>query len=111
VAAFCPDPTRKPPELGVFSHFLQTVIHSQDRRATSILLTNFLKLAAEWTGSHWLLEPNGFYSALILLTTRFRNRAAHIDELGRQDYVGCRDLIIGSEGVLWKLVLATEHHK
>ena len=27
VAAFCVDSTRKPPELGTFAHFLQTVIH------------------------------------------------------------------------------------
>ena len=28
VAAFCEDPNHKPPELGAFAHFLQTVIHS-----------------------------------------------------------------------------------
>jgi hypothetical protein len=43
------------------------------------------------------------------LTTKFRNRAAHIDELG-QDYRDCRELI-GSDGALWKLVVATEGHK
>jgi hypothetical protein len=110
VAAFCADPARKPPELGVFAHFLQTVIHSQQRRETSRLLTSFLKLTTDWTGSHWLLEPNGFYSALASLTA-VRNRAAHIDELGKEDYLCCRALVIGSEGVLWKLLLATERHK
>ena len=29
VAAFCTDPRRKPPELGSFAHFLQTVFHSE----------------------------------------------------------------------------------
>jgi hypothetical protein len=38
VAAFCADQTRKPPELGVVSHFLQTTIHSHQRRETSVLL-------------------------------------------------------------------------
>jgi hypothetical protein len=35
-----------------------------------------------------------------LLTTDFRNRAAHIDELGKQDYVSCRELVLGPEGKL-----------
>lgn len=111
VAAFCADPNRKPPELGAFAHFLQTVIHSQQRRETSALLHSFLRLAAEWTGSNWLLDPKAFHRALTLLTTSFRNRAAHIDELNKEDYVGCRKLVIGSEGVVWRLLLATERHK
>jgi hypothetical protein len=111
VAAFCADPNRKPPELGSFAHFLQTAIHSEERRETSALLGSFLRLAAEWTDSNWLLEPKAFHRALTLLTTSFRNRAAHIDELGREDYLACRELAIGSKGVVWKLVLATERHK
>jgi hypothetical protein len=111
VATFCADPTRKPPpELGALSHFLQTVIHSTHRRDTSVLLRSFLKLAADWTDSHWLLEPDGLHAALADLTSKFRNRAAHIDELGRQDYLGCRELVIGRRGALWKLALATERH-
>lgn len=41
IAAFCVTPQRKPPELGTFSHFLQTVIHSQERRLTSPLIRSF----------------------------------------------------------------------
>jgi hypothetical protein len=111
VAAFCADPKRKPPELGSFAHFLQTVIHSQYRRDTSALIGRFLRLAAEWTGSSWLLDPQGLHLALVLLTTNFRNRAAHIDELDRKDYLGCRELAIGLEGVVWRLLLATERHR
>jgi hypothetical protein len=111
VAAFCAEPQRKPPELGVFSHFLQTVIHSQQRRQTSLLIGCFLRLASQWTGSAWLLNPDGLYRSLSLLTTTYRNRAAHIDELSRSDYEGCRELTIGAQGLLWKLVLSTEHHK
>ena len=111
VAAFCADPRRKAPELGAFAHFLQTVIHSQQRRGTSALLRGFLRLAAEWTGSIWLLDPEGFHHALIVLTTDFRNRAAHIDELGKPDYDGCRELVIGTQGILWRLLVATERHK
>jgi hypothetical protein len=110
VAAFCATPTRKPPELGAFAHFLQTVSHSQRRRETSVLLRSFLKLSAEWTGSNWLLEPKGLYAALTLLT-KIRNRAAHIDELSKSDYLSCRALVVGGDGLLWRLMLATERHK
>ena len=111
VATFCVEPKRKPPELGAFAHFLQTVIHSQERRQTSRLICCFLRLAGEWTGSTWILEPEGLHRALTVLTGNYRNRAAHIDELARSDYVGCREATIGSRGVVWKLVLSTERHK
>ena len=110
VATFCADQARTPPELGAFAYFLQTAIHSQNRCKTSALLRCFQKLMAEWRGSHWLLDPKGLYCKLIDLT-KFRNRAAHIDELGMGDYDSCRDLVIGSEGMLWKLVVATERCK
>jgi hypothetical protein len=111
IAAFCADSTRKPPELGTFAHFLQTVIHSQQRRQSSPLIASFLVLAAEWTGSHWLLNPEGLHRALGELTSDFRNRAAHIDELGKEDYVSCRELVVGERGILWNLVVSTEWHK
>jgi hypothetical protein len=110
VAAYCADSTRKPPELGSFAHFLQTAIHSQQRRAVSPILNSFMRLIVNWTGSDWVLDPNGFHAALTSLIS-IRNRAAHTDELGREDYLGYRTMVIGSDGVLWKLVLATERHR
>ncbi len=111
VAVFCSDTTRKCPELGAFSHFLQTAIHSRERRKTSALIGIFLRLAGECTGSNWLLDPKAFHQSLTVLTTDFRNRAAHIDELGKEDYLSCREHVIGADGVLWNLLLATEGHK
>lgn len=111
VAAFCADPQRKPPELGVFSHFLQTVIHSQERRQTSRLIGCFLRLAGHWTGSMWLLDAAGLHRSLTQVTANYRNRAAHIDELSASDYQKCRELTIGAEGVVWRLILSTEGHK
>ena len=110
VAAFCMDPQRKPPELGAVAHFLQTVIHSQQRRQTSKLIGCFLRLVATWTGSTWLLHPDGLHRALTHLTTTYRNPAAHIDELSRGDYLGCREVTIGSHGVIWRLITSTERH-
>jgi hypothetical protein len=86
------DPARKPLELGTFAHFLQAAIHSQERRERCALLGCFLKLASNWTGSHWILEPKGLHDTLALLTRKFRNRAAHIDELDQQEYIDCRKL-------------------
>lgn len=111
IAAFCVDPQRKPPELGTFLHFLQTMIHSKQRRKTSKLISFFLRLAANWTGSNWLLDPDGFYQMLVFLTANYRNRAAHIDELTRADYHDCREFTIGAQGIVWKLILATERLK
>ena len=51
VAAFCANPTRNPPELGAFAHFLQTVVHSHRRRSTSVLMRNFLKSGLDLIGS------------------------------------------------------------
>ena len=111
VAEFCADPGRKPPELGSFAHFLQTIIHSRRRRQTSKLINCFFRLSTAWTGSTWLLLPDGLHAALKHLTGTYRNRAAHIDELTRSDYVGCRKITIGSSGVVWKLITSTEPHK
>jgi hypothetical protein len=111
VAAFCADQSQKPPELGAFAHFLQTTIHSQHRRESSALIRCFLNLLKEWTGSPWLMEPNGLHRTLVSLTTDFRNRAMHIDELSKADYAACRDLVIGGDGVLWRLLVATEGHR
>lgn len=107
IASFCSDPSRKPPELGTFAYFLQTVIHSKERRTTSALIRAFLRLAADWAGSQWLLDPEGLCLTLGVLITNFRNRAAHIDELGRADYTACREHVIGSDGMIWKLVIST----
>ena len=111
VAAFCANPTQNPPELGAFAYFLQTVVHSHRRRSTSVLMCNFLQLAKEWTGSNWLLDATAFHQSLTHLITRFRNRAAHIDELGKEDYVACRDLTIGTRGIIWQLLVATQRHR
>ena len=111
VAEFCMDQSRPPPELGTFAHFLQTVIHSKQRRETSVIIQAFLQLARDWVGSGWILDPTAFLRSLQTLTKGFRNRAAHIDELGKTDYLDCRDLTIGRAGILWELLESTEAHR
>jgi len=111
IASFCLDPNRKPPELGTFSHFLQTIIYSQKRRKTSNLIQIFLKLTTQLVGSHWILDYEGLHKSLTLLISNFRNKAAHIDELSKEDYNNCRDLVIGDKGILWLLIVSTDSHK
>lgn len=72
IAAYCADVLRKPLVEGAFAHFLQTIIHSSHRRATSALTAGFLRLAANWTGSNWLLDVNGLHAALVALTINFQ---------------------------------------
>lgn len=111
IAAYCADPNRRPPELGSFAHFLATVIHSQRRRDTSELIRAFLALTADWVGSQWLLDPNGLNEALRILTINYRNKAAHIDAMSKADYQRCREIVTGSDGVLWKLDVSLARHR
>ncbi len=111
VAKYCKDTSAKPPELGVFAHFLQTIINSEKRRANSLLIKTFMEIAKSWTKSNWILDSAGLYDSLIRLTRDFRNRAAHIEELTKKDYDDCRDFIIGKSGILWQLLLATKNYK
>ena len=110
VAAFCANPKRNPPELGGISHFLQTTIHSQRRRESSVLMGAFLQLASDWAGSQWILDPNGICNSLSKLRTDFRNKSAHIDAMSEMHYRQCRKLVMGTDGVLWKLTLSVAKH-
>ena len=111
IVNFCTRQTGPAPELGTFSHFLQTVIHSRRRRETSTIIQVFFRLARDWTGSNWILDPASFHQSLTTLAGKFRNRAAHLDELGERDYSGCRELVLGAQGIIWKLVESTRGHR
>jgi hypothetical protein len=107
VAGFVANATHEP-TLGEFHHFLEVAIHSQRDRQTSKLLAAFFALCRDWVESHWILQTAGLSNALSELTKKFRNRAAHIDELSQRDYAACQSLVIGPDGMLWRIVLATQ---
>lgn len=111
VAAFCADPSRRPPELGAIAHFLKTLANSKQRRQQSALLQGFLKMVSIWSGSHWVLDENGLAGFLNVLTVGYRNPAAHTTELGQVDYNRCRELVLGADGGLWKLLVSTVRHR
>lgn len=111
IVAFCSDPTRRPPELGTITHFLRTLANSKQRRQQSVFLQGFLKMASNWSGSHWVLDESGLASFLHLLTVEYRNPAAHTTELGRAEYAKCREFVLGEDGGLWKLLVSTVRHR
>ncbi|MCC7535015.1 MAG: hypothetical protein IT379_02310 [Deltaproteobacteria bacterium] len=108
VASYCAGRADKPPEMGAMRHFLQTAVNSEQRATTSPILGVLRALVARWPGASWILSPSGFLGGLAELTTRFRNPAAHVDELARADFVACRELVAGPRGLLWELALATQ---
>jgi hypothetical protein len=111
VARYCSGRMPVPPEIGAIRHFLQTAAHSRERIGRSQLLQSLKRLLSDWPRSPWLLDDSGALAALSLVTARFRNRAAHTDELTKADYQACFDLVAGDEGILWTLVSATADRK
>ncbi|HLO18803.1 MAG TPA: hypothetical protein VK206_28485 [Anaerolineales bacterium] len=111
VAKFIAEPNNKPPEMGTFAHFLQTSINSQTRRTTSPIVERFYKLFHSWPNSDWISSTDGLYTSIVRLTQDYRNPAAHINTLTKQDYENCREFVIGAKGILWKLISATQPHK
>jgi hypothetical protein len=107
IARFC-SAAGQPPELGTLGHFLNTAIHSKQRRASSILLQSFYELVSGWPRSQWLVDEFGLTTALKKLTKEFRNPAAHIEKLNESDFGNCRNFLMEApEIVMLKLFIAT----
>ena len=111
VSRFCKDPGAKAPELGTVAYFLNVVITDQQRRTSSPLVGGFLKAARSWEGSGWVLAPNGLRQSLSILASDYRNPSAHTEEIREAQYLACKDLVLGTQEILWRLVAATKVHK
>ena len=111
VARFLARPESQPPELGAFSHFLQTSLNSETRRTTSPSIQALYRLFSLLPNSSWLTNIRGFHDALVKLARDFRNRAAHLESLSDSDYRACREFVLGREGLLWRIIFATQRHK
>lgn len=108
VAKYCAGKTDLSPELGTIAHFLNTAIHSKDRAQTSELIQGLRRALAQWPRSVWLVDSSGAVAAIKDLCARFRNRAAHTEELSRDDYSQCFNFVAGRDGILWMMVTATQ---
>jgi hypothetical protein len=104
IVAYCLGRTPKSPELGTVKHFLQTAINSKERLETSEFLKAFKMYLSKRPNSGWLIDPNGLVPALDKLTSNFRNKAAHTDELNFIDYADCKELVFGENGITWELL-------
>ncbi|MBC6992239.1 hypothetical protein [Hymenobacter sp. BT491] len=105
IAAYCAGKAINPPELGVINHFIKTVINSKDRIEKSLFLRHGLKdFLSKRPNSTWVTDKSGFSTAVDTLTKRFRNKAAHTDELTSDDYYSCKELIFGEKGIMWDLI-------
>lgn len=107
VAKYCAGRGAKPPELGTICHFLQTAAHSQERKTRSPLLRSLRDLVRGWPHGDWVLARDGAASAFEAVATKYRNPAAHTEELGEPDYRACVAAVLGDHGILWSLVRAT----
>lgn len=107
VARFCAGRAAKPPELGAIRHFLTTAANSRERQASSRLLAAFRSVLRAWPRGDWLLDADGAAAALDVVTTKYRNPAAHTEELTELEYRECADFIVGEAGILWGLITAT----
>jgi hypothetical protein len=102
---YCQSPSGTNLMLGAIVNFLKSV-SAPDLRSSGI--TKATRAAAKmWPNSDWLFESDGLAAALDDLRIRFRNRAAHTEILGEAEFEECWEAVVGKEGVLWNLVLAT----
>ena len=107
LARWCAGKQPQQPELGGIRHVLVTAANSRRRAEASPLIRALLQRVRTLPRGGWLLDTDGLARALGELTMRFRNPAAHTDELDAPDYASCRELVLAADGLLWRLVDAT----
>ncbi|APX99729.1 hypothetical protein [Lacinutrix venerupis] len=103
IAKYIVSDNSKPPEIGTFSHFLQTALNSKSRRETSNLIKSFYEFLSEYSFSNWILDKDGLLKSLQIVSKEYRNKAAHIEELSKSEFNNCKELLTGESGVIWKL--------
>lgn len=107
VAGYCAG--RAPaPELGVLAYTLGVVARSRSRRETSPLVGSLLRIVSSRPPTSWWLESDGLPVALADLSKNVRNRAAHTAVLTADDYMRCRDRVLGRDGILHRLLGAVD---
>lgn len=91
--------------LGQITTFLEGVTAQEAARGP--LAQAMRSIARTWPGSDWLFEANGLPAALKALRNNYRNRAAHTEILHKDQFDACSALVIGPQGVLWRLLAST----
>jgi hypothetical protein len=104
VARYCAGRQTTAPALGAMRHLL---LVTAQRPSAGGLLEVFRGLLRPWPNSDWLVDPAGAPAGLKRLAGQFRNPAAHTSELTRDDYAQGQALVLGDDGLLWRLLYAT----
>ena len=107
VARYCVGKDNAPPELGSLAHFLRTAISSKKRAETSQLVAALRTVTKRWPSADWLFTNTGFIAAVGELARDYRNPAAHTALLDEEDFARCSALVLGLDGLLWRLIVAT----
>lgn len=107
VARYCKGVTENAPELGSLAHFLRTAVNSKKRAETSALVAALRAVTKPWPSADWLFTNDGFIAVIGQLTSEYRNPAAHTALLDEEDFVLCSMLVLGQDGLLWRLIVAT----
>jgi len=95
---------KAPPEMGSFSYFLKTATHSKERSQSSPTIKSFLTFIRKKHDCEWLISENGLQMHIDTLVTQFRNKSAHVGQMSRDEYLKCREFVIGNDGIMWILV-------
>jgi hypothetical protein len=100
--------TDTPPELGGISFYINLVAKSssyRDKAASAPLLKTYSEKRPFFD---WYTRGGGAASDIETIVTKFRNRAAHISELAHDDFQECKELVLGSEGILSNILRASQ---
>jgi hypothetical protein len=106
VARYC-EGIGNAPELGSLAHFLRTAANSKKRAETSVLVKALRTAAKAWPAGDWLFTKDGFTHAVGQLTREYRNPAAHTALFNEEDFTRCSSLVLGQDGLLWRLIVST----
>jgi hypothetical protein len=109
IASYCAGKSTQSPELGVVGHFLNTAVNSKERLETSTFLKyGFKRYLGLRPKSNWLIDKEGLLGKVTSLAQKFRNKAAHTGELTASDYIECKELVFGDNGMMWNLFISTQ---
>jgi hypothetical protein len=98
-------PDSKAPELGTFAFFLSTVINSKSRVKTSNTIKSYLQHILVYQNSDFLISKE-FNDTLNLISTKYRNGAAHTKALPYSSLVEFYKELIGENqnGFIFRLL-------
>ena len=96
----------KPPELGKIAYTLSTFIHSKKRTQQSKFLGILDAHISSCRDRDYFINQKRFVSQVSELTQSYRNPAAHISYMSKEQFEDCKAMLMDADGALWQLVTA-----